>query len=637
MILIIYLDLLDNKFFKYGFKDKQPFIKIFGKSIIEWIIDFINIKKFSNIIVIYNNDIYEYDLKNKLKKYNLINFIFSKIENDSNIIESLFNTLSYISDIDNESIIYIDSKYFYLESLINKKEEKDVEKENNKIFYINQQKIEDNNNIFIIETNNKSFYLTDSLSNNSENINNKVSIGSFMIKNCKDIKFYCKKLIEYNKILFLKNNLNITQLINLMLINNEKFILEELFNETTIYLNDPFHIRLFCNNFPRINAYDNSLMITSKKICFEIENTLIYFESDTIYYPLKKNIDYLNYLKKIGNQITLYTNISENIILNILIDLKINYDKIYYNKPDVDFFFLSNSVILDESIEKQLGFYNNKIDTRDFNQLSSIDLKKYKKISNDLSGEIYYYKNIPNEIKDIFPILYNYDIENKWFEIENINGITVSHLYLNEELTIKQFDNIIGTLQRIHNCNHDIQNINIYENYNLKLKDRIKKYDYSIFHNNDILYDFLYNNLEKYENEKKGKISLIHGDYVFTNILINQFGKIKLIDMRGKIGNNLTLFGDKLYDYAKIYQSLLGYDEILVGKKIKRFYKNIFLNHFKNKFLEIYSETDFYYLKIITGFLLYTLIPLHNNNKCIEYYNLIFDIDLFQDKYKKII
>jgi hypothetical protein len=105
--------------------------------------------------------------------------------------------------------------------------------------------------------------------------------------------------------------------------------------------------------------------------------------------------------------------------------------------------------------------------------------------------------------------------------------------------------------------------------------------------------------------------------------------------MRGKIGNNLTLFGDKMYDYAKIYQSILGYDEILMDKNIKKSYKNIFLNHFKSKFLEIYTEDDFYYLKIITGFLLYTLIPLHNNEKCIKYYNLIFNIDIFEENIKK--
>ena len=50
MILIINIDLLDNTFEKYNYKDKQPFIKIFGKDILEWIIEISNIENFSNII-----------------------------------------------------------------------------------------------------------------------------------------------------------------------------------------------------------------------------------------------------------------------------------------------------------------------------------------------------------------------------------------------------------------------------------------------------------------------------------------------------------------------------------------------------------------------------------------------------------
>ena len=34
-----------------------------------------------------------------------------------------------------------------------------------------------------------------------------------------------------------------------------------------------------------------------------------------------------------------------------------------------------------------------------------------------------------------------------------------------------------------------------------------------------------------------GKISCIHGDTVFTNILINEYEKIKF-DMRGQLGDN---------------------------------------------------------------------------------------------------
>lgn len=49
------------------------------------------------------------------------------------------------------------------------------------------------------------------------------------------------------------------------------------------------------------------------------------------------------------------------------------------------------------------------------------------------------------------------------------------------------------------------------------------------------------------------------------------------------------------------------------------------INYFKNYFIELYSEENFEYLRWITKSLLFTLIPLHNNEKCINYFNLIYN------------
>ena len=322
-----------------------------------------------------------------------------------------------------------------------------------------------------------------------------------------------------------------------------------------------------------------------------------------------------------------------NAEITFLEDNNINYDEIYYNKANADFYIDSKNVVFN-NIEKDLGFYNNKIDCREFNDVILKDIKTYKKISEDLSGEIYYYLNIPNDIKDIFPIMFNYDKSlNKWYEMENIDGIPISHLYLNEDLTISEFNNILGTINRIHNSNansnttnintHTQTQINIYGNYAQKLIHRFENYDYSRFTNSTLTYNKILLKLLEYEHNNLGKISVIHGDAVFTNILINKFGKIKLIDMRGTIGNIYTICGDKLYDLAKLYQSIIGYDEILENKKISYQYKQTIKNHYENWFINIYGHTYFIYLKYITASLLFSLIPLHNNDKCYEYYKLI--------------
>lgn len=36
--------------------------------------------------------------------------------------------------------------------------------------------------------------------------------------------------------------------------------------------------------------------------------------------------------------------------------------------------------------------------------------------------------------------------------------------------------------------------------------------------------------------------------------------------MRVRLGDKLTIYGDWLYDWAEIYQSIIGYDEILLSK-----------------------------------------------------------------------
>lgn len=84
------------------------------------------------------------------------------------------------------------------------------------------------------------------------------------------------------------------------------------------------------------------------------------------------------------------------------------------------------------------------------------------------------------------------------------------------------------------------------------------------------MYDFLFSDapsmfericaeLEKYVEEcRYHHANVIHGDPVFSNILLTETPSIALLDMRGEVGSQLTMQGDMLYDLSKVYQSLLG-------------------------------------------------------------------------------
>jgi aminoglycoside phosphotransferase family enzyme len=79
-------------------------------------------------------------------------------------------------------------------------------------------------------------------------------------------------------------------------------------------------------------------------------------------------------------------------------------------------------------------------------------------------------------------------------------------------------------------------------------------------------------------------VNLIHGDLWFSNIIVYKEG-VKLIDMRGLIGDTLTVKGDRLYDYAKIYQSLIGLDHLLMGKELTPKSHQL-KNQFEAKYIE---------------------------------------------------
>jgi capsule biosynthesis phosphatase len=457
-----------------------------------------------------------------------------------------------------------------------------------------------------------------------------------------------KELLKYTQIIIdnninKKNELNISTVIKEMLKNNKLFNAIEIPKKKYICLSTPLQLKQFYNNYPKkscLNLFNN---LNEMRICFDLDNTLVTFPKVTGDYntvePIIKNIKYLQYLKSFGHTIIIYTarrmkthngNIGKlmtdigKITFDTLEKFSIPYDEIYFGKPQADIYIDDLALNCFNDMEKELGFYMDDIKPREFNELNSSFIEIYKKKSVNLSGEIYYYQNIPKKIKDMFPLFINYDENNTWYEIEKIKGLTVSVLYVSELLSLITLRSIMDSIKRIHSCNYDKNSkINIYENYSKKLEKRYTSYDYSKFKNNNEVFNKINNFLKDYEKSKKGKISVIHGDTVLTNIIINEYNKIKFIDMRGKMGSELTIYGDWLYDWAKLYQSLIGYDNILLDKEINFKYQKSIIDYFKDYFITSYSKDDFDNLKMITKSLLFSLIPLHNNNNNYKFYNLI--------------
>ena len=101
--------------------------------------------------------------------------------------------------------------------------------------------------------------------------------------------------------------------------------------------------------------------------------------------------------------------------------------------------------------------------------------------------------------------------------------------------------------------------------------------------------------------------------------------------MRGLLGDKLSLYGDSMYDWAKLYQSLIGYDYIHQGKKIElidKDYHDSLIVEFIRRFVEIYDNNMEYlkHLKAVTKSLIFSMLPLHKDEsivKLLKYYDLL--------------
>lgn len=634
MIIIIPIGGSGERFKNNGYKKPKALINIFGKPILFYLLDSINVENIDYIYIPYNKEYLEYNLETLLKKnYPHINFKFhlllTKTRGAAETINIAINNLESIID---KPVICLDSDNFYLCDIINKWDGNNtiftfIDKNVSPIYsYISTDK--DNNIIDIVE---------------KEKISDSACSGAYGFESIVDLERYTRKIIDSN--IMQQSEYYTSGVVKEMLKLEYKFKNVEIDIEHYICVGTPIQLKLFYNNYPKCSSMYNKLIIESKRICFDLDNTLVTYPTILNDYtsvkPIIKNINLLKYLKNLGNTIIIYTarrmkthngNIGKinsdigKITFDTLDKFKIPYDEIYFGKPYADFYIDDLAINCFDDMEKELGFYNNKIEPRNFNSIEANFFDIIIKKGTDLSGEIYYFNNMPENIKDLFPIyLGNTD---KLYTIEKIKGLVVSELYTSELLTMNKLEQILNSIIRIQTSEtyDSDSDLNVYLNYSEKLKRRYNNYDYSKFTNCEHIYEDLLYKLNEYESNNSAKITVIHGDPVFTNIIINNYDKIKFIDMRGKVGNTLTIFGDWLYDWAKIYQSLVGYDEILISKKISGEYKQKMINGFEDFFIKKYSEQDFVNLKLITKSLLFSLIPLHDNEKCNEYFDLIMNI-----------
>lgn len=266
-----------------------------------------------------------------------------------------------------------------------------------------------------------------------------------------------------------------------------------------------------------------------------------------------------------------------------------------------------------------------------------------------LEDEAFWYENLPKDLKIFAPRMISFSMNEKSASlVQELYGYpSLQELYLSGEVNLEDWRYIIEQLFNLHK---------FFEKYTTKAnqksllwlyldktKDRIKELEMqSPYWQRLLNKDYQYINGKKYcglsllksEIEKfalilsqNGKETIVHGDYCFSNILFDSSNYIfKLIDPRGRLDSEATIYGDPRYDIAKLRHSVVGlYDFIVQGlfkltETDSEFEYKILTTKDYRVLEDIFDKCSIengfnvQEIKFIEGLLFLSMIPLHKDN-----------------------
>jgi len=611
--ILIPMNGLGNRFRDEGYFAPKPLINILGKPMIFWLLDNLDLQEINQVIVPYTTILDNYDFQNQLNsRYKNVNFKFYPINHDTKgAAETVYLGLNNLIEKDlHNNIMVMDCDTFHFSNIIQTYQ--NSEHKNNIFYFTDKQEFP----IYsYIDIDNQNFVKS---INEKNKISNNANCGIYCFETGKLLKDYCEKLLSSEK----HTEYYISYVYDLML--QDKIKVSSTYVENFNCVGTPMQLKIFCENYNH----------KKERFCFDLDKTLVTLpvvENDyTSCLPIEKNINFLKHLKNLGHYIIIHTarrmrthnNNVGAVIKDIgyitqkqLKDFDIPYDELHFGKPYAQYYIDDLAVNCNFNLEKQTGYYNSTIKSRSFNNVEIFETMVIK--TGLVDGEQYYYQQIKQHesIKNLFPKLLE-SKDNKII-IEKINGLNFSYLYTNNALTENQFISLLECLKKIHDIPiNDIDKETIIKETKNKILDRYNNFDYSKFYESKLTLDKIIEYINEYEPKS---ITAIHGDPVFTNIIINKDNEIKLIDMRGKLGNQYTIGGDPMYDLSKIYQSISGYDCILNNTTLN-------VNEKLLKILSDWIEKNYQFnlqdVKKFAATLYFSLIPLHNNERCYQYYQI---------------
>ncbi|KAK3236005.1 hypothetical protein CYMTET_53832 [Cymbomonas tetramitiformis] len=203
---------------------------------------------------------------------------------------------------------------------------------------------------------------------------------------------------------------------------------------------------------------------------------------------------------KVGEQAALGVAIAEVgcATFKNLAEHEIPFDEIVFGKPHADVYLDDKAVnALSGDMDRGIGWMladgasgqevvPKNLPAREFNKvLIMAEHVEKKGLREYLLGEIHFYKNCPESIKDLFPKMHDSDTSEALtpfcsVTIERIFGITFTHMSINRCVTPQRLILVMDALSRIHRCelppNQKSDGLLDYGNYYNKVKARLTQH-----------------------------------------------------------------------------------------------------------------------------------------------------------------
>lgn len=297
--------------------------------------------------------------------------------------------------------------------------------------------------------------------------------------------------------------------------------------------------------------------------------------------------------------------------------------EIHFGKPYADVYIDDLAVNALVDTERELGWVEPEPAppiARPFHSVVVTDSQVFKSArgGHSLDAEVAYYARLPAAARALFPSVVERRADG--FVLERVAAPEVAQLLLSRALTPERLVAVVEGLAALHSCGEfPIAFDDVYANLAGKTRARWESFPeaYGEFAGAAEVFRDVIAALEEYERGDFAlRCALVHGDPVLSNVFLDRLRPV-FIDPRGSLGGRLTSEGDALYDLAKVYQSLHGYDHMLRGLEpdektlapLRAAFEAHVLSH--PLYGSPLSRCGIGALRSLTASLFFSLIPLH--------------------------